>query len=65
MGKNLLNTNYIKEATEKWLSNIVIPQVYDDSLSYYEVLCKIAKKLNELIASDTELKKDIQEIGNL
>lgn len=40
----------------------VLPLVYDDSLSYYEVLCKIVKKLNELIASDAELKKDIQEI---
>lgn len=27
----------------------VLPLVYDDSLSYYEVLCKIKSKLNELI----------------
>ena len=48
MEKNLLNTNYIKEATEKWLSNIVIPQVYDDSLSYYEEINKILGCLNEM-----------------
>ena len=27
----------------------VLPLVYDDSLSYYEVLCKVVKKLNDLI----------------
>ena len=27
----------------------VIPLVYDEALSYYEVLCKVAKKINELI----------------
>lgn len=27
----------------------VLPLVYDDSLSYYELLCKVVSKLNELI----------------
>lgn len=27
----------------------VLPLVYDDSLSYYEVLCKLANKINEII----------------
>lgn len=27
----------------------VLPAVYDDSLSYYELLCKVTDKLNELI----------------
>lgn len=27
----------------------VLPLVYDDSLSYYEVLCKVRDKLNEMI----------------
>lgn len=27
----------------------ILPLVYDDSLSYYEVLCKLREKLNELI----------------
>ena len=27
----------------------VLPLVYDESLSYYEVLCKVVAKLNELI----------------
>ena len=27
----------------------VLPLAYDDSLSYYEVLCKLSAKMNELI----------------
>lgn len=27
----------------------VLPAVYDDSLSYYELLCKVISKLNEII----------------
>ena len=62
MGKNLLNTNYIKEATEKWLSNIVIPQVYDDSLSYYEEINKILGCLNEMSNAFETLPDAVQEI---
>lgn len=27
----------------------VLPLVYDDSLSYYEVLCKVRDKINEIV----------------
>lgn len=30
----------------------VLPLVYDDSLSYYEVLCKVVKYINDLIDQD-------------
>lgn len=30
----------------------VLPAVYDESLSYYELLCKLTAKINELIATD-------------
>lgn len=30
----------------------VLPLVYDNSLSYYEVLCKVVKYINDLIAQD-------------
>lgn len=33
----------------------VLPAVYDDSLSYYELLCRISSKLNELITKDNEI----------
>ena len=62
MEKNLLNTNYIKETTEKWLSNFVIPQVYDDSLSYYEEINKILGCLNEIGNAFETLPDAVQEI---
>ena len=52
-----LNINYV---------NKVMPTVYDDSLSYYEVLSKILYKLNEVIENvgDTNIKEEINEIKN-
>ena len=35
----------------------ILPLVYDDSLSYYEVLCKAAQKINEVIENNSELIK--------
>lgn len=40
----------------------VLPLVYDDSLSYYEVLCKIKAKLNEMLASMSELDDTIKSL---
>lgn len=44
----------------------VLPLVYDDSISYYEVLCKVVDYINNLISTDNEIfetidamKKDI------
>lgn len=34
---------------------LVLPAVFDDSLSYYELVAKVVKKLNEVIDSDNEL----------
>ena len=33
----------------KFWAHKVMPLVYDDSLSYYEFMCKVLKKLNEII----------------
>lgn len=48
----------------------VLPLVYDESLSYYEVLCKIRDKLNELIKQDEvfgealrQLEKELAEVN--
>lgn len=38
----------------KWWAHKILPLVYDDSLSYYEFLCKVMDKLNEIIAHDQE-----------
>ena len=40
----------------------VIPLVYDDSLSYYEVLCKVVDYINGLIDSDKEIVENIQQL---
>ena len=49
----------------------VLPLVYDDSLSYYEVLCKVVDYLNHMIddvnavVNDyTELKKELEIVRN-
>lgn len=43
----------------------ILPLVYDDSLSYYELLCKVVAKMNELIVSNNDLsdviKKEVTE----
>lgn len=33
----------------------VLPLVYDDSLSYYELICKVVSKLNEVIESQNKI----------
>lgn len=38
----------------------VLPLVYDDSLSYYEILCKVVKYINDLIKSDEEIIEDLE-----
>lgn len=40
----------------------VLPLVYDDSLSYYEVLCKVVDKLNEMIDSMSELNDTVKSM---
>ena len=49
----------------------VLPLVYDDSLSYYEVLCKVVDYLNHMVddvnavVNDyTELKKELEIVRN-
>ena len=39
----------------------VLPLVYDDSLSYYEVLCKVSEKINELVENNANLPDYITE----
>lgn len=40
----------------------ILPLVYDDSLSYYEVLCKVTEKLNALIENNNQLPAYIKEL---
>ena len=54
-----------KVAPLKFWTHKILPLVYEESLSYYEVLCKVAQKLNETIESvnlSTEEVTHIREV---
>ena len=40
----------------------VLPLVYDDSLSYYELLCKVVEYINGLIQSNNDLIGEYDEL---
>lgn len=40
----------------------ILPLVYDESLSYYETLCKIQAKLNEVIKTQNNLQDSFQSM---
>ena len=40
----------------------VLPLTYDDSLSYYEILCKLVHSLNLTIENVNELGADFQKL---
>lgn len=40
----------------------VLPLVYDDSLSYYEVLCKVVDYINNLIEQDKVFGNEIDKL---
>lgn len=42
----------------------VLPLVYDDSLSYYEVLCKVVEYINKIIDDENGTLAQIKELRN-
>lgn len=48
--------------TFRFVCQKVLPLVYDDSLSYYEVLCKVSSKLNEVIGGLNENNDNVREL---
>lgn len=48
--------------TFKFWCHKVLPLVYDDSLSYYELLCKVVDKLNEVINKDNTTSEAVNEL---
>lgn len=62
---DIFDENYIRQITDKWLTNIVIPQVYDDSLSYYEEMNKLIGCLNDVTnVIDGYRERLIQEVND-
>lgn len=56
--------SYKQTSPFKFWANKVIPLVYDDSLSYYEVLCKLTDYLNVVIDVVTDEERNIGELNN-
>lgn len=63
MGVNLPIPN-VNSPFKFWCQK-ALPLVYDDSLSYYEVLCKLTKYVNGLRDGVILLGKDVSELNNL
>lgn len=42
----------------------VLPLVYDDGLSYYEVICKCVDYINNLIENDKAIINDVEKLKN-
>ena len=49
----------------RYWTHKILPLIYDDSLSYYEVLSKVTAKINEIIdyVQDTVTKEIVTLIG--
>lgn len=41
----------------------VLPLVYDDSLSYYEFLCKVCEYINNIITNQNDMADEIKDMG--
>lgn len=57
-----MDNNFTAISQLRFWCQKVLPLVYDDSLSYYEVLCKIQKKLNDIIENNNLLPDFIMEL---
>ena len=56
-----MEDKHIKPVFGVWCQKI-LPLVYDESLSYYEVLCKIQQKLNEVIETQNNLQAEFYQL---
>lgn len=48
----------------RFMCHKILPLVYDESLSYYEVLCKVANKLNETIDATNQLEDNVSVLND-
>ena len=60
-GKRFMSNNLEFKTFRFWCYKD-LPLVYDDSLSYYEVLCKVVKYINDLIEADKILSDELEEL---
>lgn len=62
MGANFTPTfnGYTDQQPFRFWCQTVLPSVYDDSLSYYELLNKVVEQLNVVISNETNLEGNVQ-----
>ena len=54
---------FIKNRPFRFWCQKVLPLVYDDSLSYYELLCKVVCKLNEMAENQNNMSDEIKQVA--
>ena len=57
-----MNTDYIGLTEFRYWCFKVLPLVYDDELSYYEVICKCVDYINNLIENDKAISDDVEQL---
>lgn len=57
-----MSANYVNLENFRFWCFKVLPLVYDDELSYYEVICKCVDYINNLIENDKAISNDIEEL---
>lgn len=55
----------VTEPLPFWKWNRVLPAVYDDSLSQYELLCKLLYKVNEIITGSNSMGEQVEQLTQL
>jgi hypothetical protein len=57
-----MNANYKNLTGFRFWCFKVLPLVYDDELSYYEVICKCIDYINNLIENDKAISNDVEQL---
>ena len=57
-----MSTDYVNLENFRFWCFKVLPLVYDDELSYYEVICKCVDYINNLIENDKAISNDVEQL---
>lgn len=57
-----MDANYRDLAKFRFWCFTVLPLVYDDELSYYEVICKCVDYINNLIENNKAISNDVEQL---
>lgn len=55
-------SDYRKVETLSHTCQKILPLVYDESLSYYEILCKVVRCINDLIANGKVASDELEDV---